>query len=49
MLIALKKICGTLNCRSENMPVCHKVSIKGQGQGHRNKTLAQYVFLFSHV
>ena len=36
-----------LKCSSENMTRCHKVSIKGQGQGHRNKKLAQNVFLFS--
>ena len=48
MLVSLK-ICFTLNCRSENMPLCHKVSIKGHGQGHRNKKLAQNVYLFSHV
>ena len=46
MFVSLK-ICCTLNYRSENMPVCQKVSIKGQGQGHRNKKLAQNVFLFS--
>ena len=48
MLVSLKNYC-TLNCRLENMPICHKVSIKGQGQGHRNKKLAQNVFLLSHV
>ena len=48
MLVSLKNMLHTLNCRSENMPVCHKISIKGQGQGHRNK-LAQNVFLFSHA
>ena len=30
------------------MPICHKVSIKDKGQGHRNKKLAQNVFCF-HV
>ena len=36
----------TLNCRSKHMTICNKVSIKGQGQGHRNKKLAQNVFSF---
>ena len=48
MLVSLK-ICCTLNCPSKSMPICHKVSIKGQGQGHRNKKLAENIFLFSHV
>ena len=45
MLVSLKNMLHTKN--TENMPICHKVSTKGQGQGHRNKKLAQIVFLFS--
>ena len=46
MLVSLKNMLHT-KVSSESMPICHKVSIKGQGQGHRNKKLAKNVFLFS--
>ena len=46
MLVSLRNVLHT-KLSFRKYAICHKISIKGQGQGHRNKKLAQNAFLFS--